>query len=152
MKWLLKVLLPTVVGYFAMFIPLKIEEWVHLKFVGEYEDMNPIIYDYFGLMLNAILMIAVMMVVQATLVLPLWNKFKQTKNVFGLRGFYFMTLVCIACGFLLGYLLWETKFGGSDLLKGSAFMILVWIAYWTANLLTLKYVEQKTILKQMSSP
>jgi len=149
MKWLLKVLLPTIVAYFAMFIPLKIEEWVHLKFVGDYEEMNPIIYDYFGLMLNAILMIVAMMVVQATLVLPLWNKFKQTKNVFGLRGFSFMTLVCIACGFLLGYLLWETKFGSSDLLKGSAFMTLVWIAYWTANLLMLKYLERKTIIQSV---
>ena len=147
MKWLLKVLLPSVVGYFAMLFPLKMEEWIHLNFVGAYEDMNPVIYNYFGLMLNALLMIAVMMVIQATLVLPLWNKFKQTQNVFGFRGFYFMILVCIVCAFLLGYLLWETKFGGSNLLKGSAFMIIVWIAYWTANLLTLKYLERKTSIQ-----
>ena len=147
MKWSLKILLPTVAGYFAMFIPLKVEEWVHLSFVGEYDDMNPIIYDLFSLMLNLILVVFVMAIIQATLVLPLWNKFMRTNNVFGLRGFYFMLLVCIACGFALGYLLWETKFGVRDLLLGSAFMTLVWIAYWTANLLTLKYIERKTIIQ-----
>jgi hypothetical protein len=126
-----------------MFIPLQIETWIQLKFIGEYESMNLILYNFFDLMMNALLSVFVLVIIQSIIVTPLWNKFKLSQNILGLNGFYFMSFVCLACGFITACLLWQNKVGIIALLAGSALLAFIWIGYWVANLLTLKYLEQK---------
>jgi len=86
--------------------------------------------------------IIIAMLIQYTLTLPFWKKFKSDKKVMRLTLIQFTGLLCIVSGLAFGLVFWETNLGMSELIAESITGIIAFAVYWTINLLTLKKLDK----------
>ncbi len=82
------------------------------------------------------------MIIQFTLTLPFWEKFKSRKKVLGMTLIQFTGLICIIAGLALGLVFWERSLGINELIMVSLTGIIAFSVYWTSNLLTLKKLDK----------
>jgi len=82
------------------------------------------------------------LIIQFTLTIPFWRKFKSLKKVWGLTLFQFTALLCIISGLVFGLLFWEPSFGIKELILVTLTGIIAFSVYWTVNLLALKQIDR----------
>lgn len=82
------------------------------------------------------------LIIQFTLTLPFWKKFKSQKKVWGLTLFQFTALLCLISGLTFGLVFWETNLGINELLSVSLTGIVAFTVYWAINLFTLKQIDR----------
>ncbi len=82
------------------------------------------------------------LIIQFTLTLPLWEKFKFQKKIWGLTLYQFTAILCIMSGLVFGFVFWETNFGIKELIHLFLIGIIAFSVYWTVNLLTLKQIDR----------
>lgn len=86
--------------------------------------------------------IIIALIIQLTMTLPIWNKFKNQRKVWGLSIIQFTVLLCLLSGFAFGYLFWEPSLGITELLLVSLTGFIAFTVYWTVNLFTLKQLDK----------
>jgi len=84
------------------------------------------------------------LIIQISLTLPFWKKFKTRKKVWGMTLIQFTGLLCIISGLAFGFLFWEPSFGIKELILVSLTGIIAFSVYWTVNLLTLRQLDKQT--------
>lgn len=82
------------------------------------------------------------MIIQFTLTLPIWKKFKSNKKIWGMTLIQFTGLISIIAGLAFGLVFWETSFGINELIMVSITGIIAFAVYWTSNLLTLRHLDK----------
>ena len=83
------------------------------------------------------------MIIQLTLTLPFWKKFKSQKKVWGLTLVQFTGLLCLISGLTFGLVFWDPSFGINDLFLAFLTGVVAFTVYWTVNLLTLKMLNRQ---------
>ena len=82
--------------------------------------------------------LAMAILIQITLVLPFWNKFRSGQKILKLSLIPFTMLVILVSGLAFGFIFWEEEFGRSELMSTSLTGIIAFAVYWTVNLMILK--------------
>ncbi len=82
------------------------------------------------------------MIIQSTLTLPFWKKFKTQEKIWNLTLVKFTGLLCIVSGLIFGFIFWERNFGTNELIMISLTGIIAFTVYWTVNLLTLRQLDR----------
>jgi hypothetical protein len=82
------------------------------------------------------------MLVQLTLIIPLWNKFSKRRRVWGLTLFQLTGLQCVLFGLFFGLVFGETNLGLTELLMVSLTGTIAFVVYWSVNFLTLKQLDK----------
>lgn len=83
------------------------------------------------------------MIIQITLALPIWEKYR-IKNIFlRLDIFSFTGIISLIGGIVFGIIFWDPMFGIKDLVTGSLYCIIAFIVYWTVNIYVLKLIGRK---------
>lgn len=78
---------------------------------------------------------------QFFITLPLWEKLKLQKKVWGLSCFQFSTVLCLLFGVVFGLVFGETSLGFVELAIVSITGFITFAVYWSVNLWTLKKLE-----------
>lgn len=133
---IIKTILPTILGILTVLAILVLVNIIFHNGDGFSAPDN----GFFTLFVPITTIIA--LIIQFSLALPFWNKFKSRKKVWGLTLFQFTALVCILSGLTFGLLFWERNFGLSELIYLSLTGIIAFTVYWSINLLTLKRIER----------
>lgn len=96
--------------------------------------------DFFSYFVPITIIIA--LIIQFFITLPLWEKFKLQKKVWGLSCFQFSTVLCVLFGVVFGLLFWETSLGFVELAIVSITGLIAFAVYWSVNLWTLKRLDK----------
>ena len=86
--------------------------------------------------------VIIAMIIQVTLTLPFWKRFKTHKKIFGLTLVKFTGLLCIVSGLTFGFVFWERNFGINELILVSLTGIIAFTVYWAVNLITLRQLDK----------
>ena len=132
----LKTFFPTLLGVLTIWGLLKIEAIFHTQQFGPDEDVH---IDSDLILILPVAIIALL--IQYTLTIPVWNKFKRNKVVLGLAIRPFFIVLCIIGGLIYGVLFWYKQLGIKDLIISSFLGMIVLAIYWIINLLTLKKID-----------
>jgi len=82
--------------------------------------------------------LAMAILIQITLVLPFWNKFRSGQKILKLSLIPFTMLIILISGLAFGFVFWEKQFGWTELVATSLTGIIAFAVYWTVNLMILK--------------
>jgi len=133
---LIKTLLPTLFGVLTVLgILLLIQVILHPGNVSITPDKG-----FFSLFVPIVTLIALL--IQFTLTLPFWKKFKTQKKVWGLKLVPFTIILSLFSGLIFGWVFWETNLGIKEWIVVSLTGIFAFAIYWTINLLTLKQLDR----------
>lgn len=80
--------------------------------------------------------------IQFTLTLPIWKKFKSQNKILGFTLIKFTGLICIASGLAFSFVFWERDLGINELILLSLTGIIAFTVYWTVNLSTLRRLDR----------
>lgn len=92
--------------------------------------------------------IIIAILIQITLTLPFWEKFKSRVKVIGLTIVPFTGLISIVGGLAFGLVFWEPNLGSNELIAVTIDGIIAFAVYWSSNLLTLKLLEKMIRYRQ----
>ncbi len=81
-------------------------------------------------------------IIQASLTLPFWEKFKQRKRIYGLTLTRFTGVICIISGLIFGFVFWERALGIREFIAVSLTGIIAFSVYWTINLVILRQLDK----------
>jgi hypothetical protein len=146
MKYLIKLILPPLIAFWAFALFIKYTPFFHhidgLSNLGEDSVYGLIAYYK----IFAIGQIAIAELTQFLIVMPLWNKI-LAKPRSAITIFSIMLLVCLIFAFGLAYIIWDpvTKIG--HLLDIGLFMTGVQLFYWIINFLLLYLLDWKAFKK-----
>lgn len=139
MTKLSKILLPPLLSVLTIWMLLKVEAIFHARQFGHDEDVH-----INGDLIIFPLMTIIALFFQLILTIPIWNRFKQNKIVFGLALRPFFTLLSVIGGLIFGFLFWQQQFGINDLVISSLLGITALAIYWTINILALNKLDNRT--------
>jgi hypothetical protein len=128
-------ILPTLLGILSVLVLLLVFDLI----MHNGDAFNSPDNGFFKLFVPITTIIA--LIIQFTLTLPLWKKFKFQKKNWGLTLFQFTAILCIMSGLVFGFVFWETNFGIKELIHLFLTGIIAFSVYWTVNLLTLKQID-----------
>lgn len=133
---IIKILLPPIFGVLAV---LGILVFFNLV-VHNGDAFNSPDNGFFSLFVPIVTLIA--LIIQITLTLPFWEKFKANQRVWGMTVFQFTSHLCVISGLAFGLFFWDKSFGLKDLVLASITGIFAFALYWAVNLLTLKKMDR----------
>lgn len=133
---IINTILPTIIGILSVLGLLIIVNLILYK--GDFLISSD--NEFFKYFVPGVTIIA--MIIQFSLTLPLWEKFKSRKKVLGMTLIQFTGLICIIAGLAFGLVFWETSFGINELIMVSITGIIAFAVYWISNLLTLKKLDK----------
>jgi hypothetical protein len=82
------------------------------------------------------------MMIQVTLTLPFWKKFKARGKIWGLTLVRFTGFLCIGSGLIFGFVFWERSYGINEWIMVTLTGIIAFTVYWAINLLTMKQLDK----------
>ncbi|MEI6348167.1 MAG: hypothetical protein WCP69_09500 [Bacteroidota bacterium] len=82
------------------------------------------------------------LLIQFTMIIPLWNKFSKHRNVWGLTLIQLTGIQCILFGLLFGLVFGETRLGLIELFMISLTGTIAFVVYWSVNFLTLYKLDK----------
>ncbi|MCF8296273.1 MAG: hypothetical protein K9J13_01905 [Saprospiraceae bacterium] len=135
---LIKILIPPIIGFLIILGILILIAFIrnpNFSFIQSNSDVC-----FFGLFVPAALIVA--MIIQWTLSIPIWEKFKTNKKLWGLSIFQLTGLVCIISGLAFGFTFWESSLGINEFLGLSILGIAAFAIYWVINIILLKILDR----------
>ncbi len=132
---IIQIILPTMFGILTVLGLLIIVNLIFYK--GDFlsSDDN----GFFNYFVPVTVIVAI--VIQFTLTLPFWKKFKTRKKIWRLTLIRFTGFLCIVSGLTFGFVFWERNDGINELIMVSLTGIIAFTVYWTINLFTLRQLE-----------
>lgn len=133
---IIRTILPTILGVFAVISVLIIYNLIVHKGLAFSKPDN----GFFKYLVPITTIIA--MIIQLTITLPFWKKFKTHKRILGLTIVQFTALVCLVSGLIFGFTFWERSFGIIEFVLLSLTGIIAFSIYWTVNFLSLRQLDR----------
>ncbi len=134
---IMKIILPTTLGIFTVIAIL----FVYNLFLFNGDAFCKIDANFFLIFVPIALIIAI--IIQITLTIPFWKKFKQKRKIANLTLFQFLIIICVISGIIFGLIFWETKLGINELIQISIIGIIAFCIYWTINLSILRKLDKQ---------
>lgn len=136
---LLKILIPPIIGFLIILGTLILIAFIRVENFQLIESKWDIYF--LGILVTIALIIA--MIIQSTLTIQVWEKFKTNKKVWGLTIFQLTCLVCLISGLAFGFFFWERMFEINDLLQSILLGLVAFTIYWVTNIISLKIIDRK---------
>lgn len=146
MRKLLKVVLPPLVAFAVFLVIVKFNMAKHELKLSTISDGN--IYSlmaYFKLF--AALPLAVALLTQLLIIVPLWNKLLLKSFWAFLLTFFVIALICVGFAVGVSYTIWDQEQGMRPFIMFIWYFTLIQLSYWAIIFLILYLLDIKNIRK-----
>jgi hypothetical protein len=134
---IMKAIIPVVSGIIIILGILMVIAFIHYGYLPFSEKD----IWFFGVFVPIVAIIAI--IIQLTLALPIWERYKIKNKFFGLTIIPFTGIVSLIGGLAFGFVFSDNPAGIKDLLEETLTGVIAFFVYWTVNAFTIKLIEIK---------